>query len=682
MKLDATLEAPPPVGRTGRFVRAAAGVVLCALLSITGLFIGHRLAREAIVDVGPTDAAYVQQFRDLERDGDAYFRWSSSPQSAVTLPVRFCGPGALRMRIRRHFEDPALLTVLLDGVVVGTRSVRARSDTPYEVAIFQVPRVICGSTSLVVLETVVTNGRPLGVAVDWVSIVSARGFLPDEGTLARGAATGALLAFVLTCLGAGIRLTLATGAASAGLLGALSSLHPVAAVRLVEGGLPALALCIVGGFAIGRLPGLRDLGSSTRLAVAGIAFATLLARLAFLHPAAFYPDYRVHALVEETLVRGGLSGFLANLFTIQYARSLGLQEIAGRWYPFPYPPGSYVLIALVAKVFGLRALDACLATAAAAAALLPVLAVAIARSLGVTTRLALWGAGALTLHPLFVRRMALGYFPGVIGETIDAAILAVILCYLSRDPRPRWGLIGLTGLLVGGFLVYTQSIANFGLLLLTLFALEILRASGRWARLIPLAASALLALGISFAVFYSAYLPVARNIRAGLAQPESVVLDRLEKVRAQAQPADRLATDDGEADPFSGPGISPLRAAGRLAARLWRFNGPFVVLLPPGLWLVWQGMRRENQNAVLACLGVSLWITLLAAGLPSPNGFQHLKDLEFATPILSLALAAAHRRIAESSRAAGWALAVIWVAYTTGVAVAEFSARLLPLAER
>src|SRR5262245_37731314 len=107
-------------------------LLLAALLGALAVLLGHRFAASAVVDLGPTDAHYVSGFRDIERDGPVYFRWSSVPSSSLSLPIRFCGPGTLRARVRRHFVDPALLSVSIAGTVVGQKAIQARDDHPYE----------------------------------------------------------------------------------------------------------------------------------------------------------------------------------------------------------------------------------------------------------------------------------------------------------------------------------------------------------------------------------------------------------------------------------------------------------------------------------------------------------------------------------------------------------------------
>ncbi len=655
-------------------------VALSFLAGALAVWIGHRLASSAIVDIGPTDANYVSGFRDIERDGPAYFRWSAVPSSSVLAPVRFCGPGTLQIRARRHFLDPAILTVSLGGVVLGRRSIQAGGDQPYDVLEFPVSKVSCVSGAVVVLEASVGNGRPLGAAVDWLRFRSDSGFRSAKSSLLAGGLSLALIATSLMILGVIGWPILTINGPLALLIGLIFATDPVAGERILRGGLVALVLTLTLGLVIARLSGLAVLSIRSRALLAASVLVALAIRLAFLHPQAFYPDYRVHALVQETYSSLGIQRFLAQLFEIQYARSLGLQQIGGNWYPFPYPPGPYVLIGAVQVASGLDPLDAAIAVAAAAAALIPAVTVALGLRLGLTPAVGLAAAFFLALQPLLVRRMALGYFPGVIGQFVDSLALLVVVGCLSDEAHwtRRWWTV--VGLLLAGFLVYTQSIANFGLLIGSLLGLELVRRSPAAVGAIRVGAAALIALTLSVGAFYWRYVPVMENVAGHQPQAESRVLDRLEQIRENSLGSQAAVVDDDMNDPFAGTTVNPLRGLGRLAARLWRFNGPFVFAILAGLWLVWRQADRSRGNLLLAWVLVSVWISVLAAGLPSPNGFQHLKDLEFVSPLLALGLGLLATHMRERSTALAWAFGAVWMVFAGRAFLLEFQERLLPLA--
>lgn len=652
-------------------------------LGVAAVMAGHRLAKSAVVDIGPTDEAYAQGFRDMEREGSTYFRWSSVPSSAVWIPLRSCGPGTLRLRLRRHFVDPATLSVSLGGIVLGQRSVTAREDHPYDVLEFPYSKMSCDNKAHVVLETIVGNRRPLGVALDWLEIRSPSGFLAAPDTMALGGALMGLSGLALLIAGGGPTLILGCGAALSALLASAFAANPVAAERILKGGFFGLILTLAVGAGVAQLTGVLKLPVRQRVALTSVVLFTLLSRVAFLHPGSFYPDYRVHALVQETLNRLGISTFLDHLFEIQYARSLGLQQIAGNWYPFPYPPGSYVLTGGAETLFGLTPLDASLITAAVLAALIPLLTMALSLALGFGAEAGLAAAFYVSLQPLLVRRMALGYFPGLAGQFADGIAL-LLFVDLVRASRWHWRqMTSLTAALVAAFLVYTQSIANFGLLIAGVLFLELMRPSpgGRKASLRAAVAGGL-ALIAATGLFYFRYAPVFENAAQHRPQPESHVLDRLEELRATPGADREIVEADDLNDPWSGTTLNPARGVGRLASRLWRFNGPFVFAVVIGGWML---LRRSDplvRNLLLSWGGVSLWISLLAAGLPSPNGFQHLKDLEFVSPLIALGVGVLTLRLWEWRPVAGGLLASAWAVYAGTALAEEWNARLLVLIDR
>lgn len=655
-------------------------VALSAILGAVAVLAGHRVASSAVIDLGPTDAHYVSGFREIERDGPAYFRWTTVPSSSLAIPLRFCGPGSIRMRARRHFVEPAVLSVFVAGTQIGQASIQAGSDEPYSIIEFPVAKTICTTGLSVLLESSVENDRPLGAAVDWVEIRADSGFLPAPQSMWRGAALVSVLAVALLLSGARNWLVLsASGLASLGLALAFA-MGPVAAERMLRGGVVASLLTLGLGLLISRFSLVALLPQRAGVLLVAVTAITLLSRLAFLHPQAFYPDYRVHGLVQQTLTSLGLGRFMDQLFEIQYARSLGLQEIGGNWYPFPYPPGAYVLATGVGTISGLDALDAATVTAAIAAALIPLLTVSIGLSLGLGFVPAVGGAVFVALMPLLIRRMALGYFPGVIGQCLDAlALLLAIRLLRAARASVRDSAAVLVALLLG-FLVYTQSIANFGLFIATLLLAELLRRTASARATLYLALAAAMALGGAVGAFYWRYVPVMENVASGQPQPESRVLDRLDQLRRQALAnQDAVETEDLN-DPYAGTTVSPFRGAQRLASRVWRFHGPFSFAILLGLGMLWRRSERPTRNLLLAWGSVCVWISVLAAGLPSPNTFQHLKDLEFVAPLFALAMGALSVEIWARSRVAAVALGGTWAIYALSSFAAEWSARLLPLA--
>ncbi len=688
MNLDSIEASAPPEPAAGLKPGSRVRLILLLPLVMGGMgalavVAGHALAKSAVVDLGPTDGAYARGFRDVERDGDIYFRWSSVPSSSVMLPVRFCGPGSLRLRLRRHFVDPALLSASISGAVVGQRTVSAGLESPYELIEFHFLKVACTSNATVLLESIVENSRPLGVAVDWIEIRSPEGFsAPPESTL-RGALAIALPALALLLAGGSQTVVWGMGVALAALIGFSFAGDPVAGERILRGGLPALVLTLVIGAAIGRLVGGLRVPRHSRLGLIALTIAMVVSRSIFLNPQAFYPDYRVHALVLQTLKNSGFARFLDQIFEIQYARSLGLQQIDGNWYPFPYPPGSYLLAQGVSRASGLDAMDATLAMGIVAASLIPALTFALGVLLEFGANASLAGAFFVAFQPLLVRRMALGYFPGLAGQLVDALGL-LLLVRLIRTSAPSRQRVLLTGAaLLAGFLVYTQSIANFGLLIAGMLVAEVIwRRPGGLKAVVGVSLLAGLALAAAAGTFYWRYLPVLENVARHEPQPESRVLDRLDNLR-RANPA--LAGGTGEDptdDPFAGPTLNPARGFARLGSRLWRFNGLYAIAILIGFCMQWRQSDRGARNLLFAWGGVCVWISLLAAGLPSPNGFQHLKDLEFVSPLLALALGVLWTRFWAYRPTVAVAFAAGWLAFAGRAFVSEVADRLMVLAGR
>jgi len=686
VKADATASTEPEVpvlsSRPATPLVAATLLLLAFVAGIAAVALGHRFSASALIDLGPADARWVEGFRDLEKDGQIFFRWTSVPASRLTAPVRFCGPGSVRLRVRRHFVDPALLSVSLSGRTLGQRTVQARMDHPYEVINFQVLKVVCSSSLSVLLETSVENDRPLGVAIDWAEIKADAGFVPALHTLLLGGGMVAVLAVGLMLAGSPPLLSAAAALGLSLLIGLLCASDVLVAERLLRTGCVAGLLTLVLGGVLARLTRVRELVPSQRALMVAISALTLFSRLAFLHPQAFYPDYRVHALVQQTLDNLGLSTFLKHLFEIQYARSLGLQQIGEHWYPFPYPPGSYLLTSGVGGLFSLDPAESSATAAVVAAALVPMLTFGLGSALGVGPVAALGGALFVALHPLLVRRMALGYFPGLVGQFLDALALLLTITILRRPPLSPRALIQIGILLSFAFLVYTQSIVNFGLLIASLLALELVRRSDMASPVVALAVTGTVALSVSFGAFYWRYVPVMENVRLARPQAESQVLDRLDQVRRNGLPPEVASEAEDLNDPFAGTTVNPARGLARLGSRLWLFNGPFFLATVAGLWLLWRQSDRSRSNLLGAWALVAVWISVLAAGLPSPNGFQHLKDLEFVTPLLGLAFGAMAATLAGWRRGLGLGLSAAWLVFGAWRWTIEFGDRLVNVVGR
>jgi len=119
-------------------------LALVLLLAAAGWFapvLAAHTARPALIKFGPNDADYVRGFRsDWERDGLTLFRWTGL-SSSVTLPLRIQGEGhVLRMRVRRHFVEPARVSLSVEGRAVGSPfTIAAELHVPYRVIELPLP---------------------------------------------------------------------------------------------------------------------------------------------------------------------------------------------------------------------------------------------------------------------------------------------------------------------------------------------------------------------------------------------------------------------------------------------------------------------------------------------------------------------------------------------------------------
>lgn len=101
-------------GARGTGFAAVLAVVLIAAVLLPLLAARH--ARPLLLNLGPNDQEYVRGFReDWERDGLTRFHWTTL-SSSVRWPLSLAGDGhRLRMRLRRHFVDPAVVTLTISG---------------------------------------------------------------------------------------------------------------------------------------------------------------------------------------------------------------------------------------------------------------------------------------------------------------------------------------------------------------------------------------------------------------------------------------------------------------------------------------------------------------------------------------------------------------------------------------
>jgi hypothetical protein len=602
-----------------------------------------RWARPAVLNFGPNDEDYVRGFRsDWERDGFTRFRWTT-PSAVVTLPLRVEGDGfLLRLRMRRHFVEPAAVRLTVEGGTVASFELRADPSIAYRVVEVPLPALAGSGPFTLGIDAPSTNPRPLGIALDWME-VAARG--PGQFHLELrtrvAIAVGALAAVLATAL-AGLALpwALAQGGILVAAASAGAAWDPLGFERIARLGLPAFI--VVGAFVVAlvrwrRSAPLLDVDSRALAgALTALTLLALLIRLVLvLHPQFYYADVKIHGRFAWQLARDGLPTFLREFTANQFRHSLGLQMENGHWYAFPYPPAFYILAWPLLRLAHYRP-EAAVAILAAAVNSLQVLgAFAIARRLGLTARGGLAAAGAVVLLPIYTTRLSLAYFPALVGHAMDTLVLLVLLRYLRDLGRPRV-VLGLATLVAAALLTYTQSLLNLGILLPLFFAIEVLfdrTAHGR-RRQLGLAAAGLLGILVAGAVFYGRYVPVFLDMRRGVPMPE----ERLLNLDARA-PAAQDSAAEAPDDPYAGPGLDLARGARKAAWRLWIFYRWFAPAVVAGIVLLAWRLEPTLARLVVAWALTYLLLNLASGGLPGPNLFRYNKDIEAMAPLACVALA-------------------------------------------
>ena len=332
--------------------RDLAAALALAAAAWAGPTAAARVASPALVNFGPNDARYVQGFRaDWERDGRTRFHWTS-PSSAVHLPVFARGPGhVLRMRIRRHFVEPARVTLKIEGRTFAAFDLAADTRVAYRTMEFPLPPLEGRAPFSLQIDAPSANPAPLGIAMDWLEISregpGARFALPRHVPIAllvtALAAFGAVLAAGGAFLPAFALAAALVAAASAGV-----AADVLAAERILREGAGVFVVTALLAALLVRVPRLRRALDVVSPAVAGALVLLVLTALAvrlvlLLHPGFYYPDVRIHAMFAWQVARFGLDRFLQEFTASQFRYSLGLQFENGHWYAFPYPPVFYLL---------------------------------------------------------------------------------------------------------------------------------------------------------------------------------------------------------------------------------------------------------------------------------------------------------------------------------------------------
>lgn len=677
--------ASPPSPRPCGWKKALAALLLAAAAAVLPDLALAR-ARPFLLDLGPNDVEHVRGFRpDWERDGRTRFRWTTLSATA-TLPVRAEGDGhLLRMRVRRHFLDPAVVTVRAEGRPVTTFEIRADERTPYRLLELPLPPLEGRHPLALTFEARTENPRPLGFALDWLEVErrtpSAR-FLPTASIRIRLASL-ALAAFLAAVLaGASTRLASAHGSAVALLVGLGLSWSPAAAERILREGTSAYAVALLGPAALLGWWWRRRAGRGGVLkrdapvALTLLLSAALALRLAILlHPGFYYPDVKVHALFAWQLARRGLIEFLRDFTVNQYRYSLGLQFENGHWYAFPYPPAFYLLTWPLVSVVGYRPEVAVSLLAGVVNALELLLVFGLARSLRLSVPVGVAASAAHVVLPIFTARLSLAYFPALVGHAADAVLLLVLVRRQADLGRART-VVAVGSLLALALLTYTQSLLNFGLILPLFLLAQVLAERTAEARRtqVGLLLAGALGLALALGVFYGRYVPIFVGMQRGVPMSEeSVLLEKQASERRLAEPAPEEPPDD----PYSGPSLDLGRGLKKAASRLWIFYSVFAVPILAGLGLLLRRLRGGTARLVAVWAASYLLLNLASGGLPGPNLVRYNKDLEIVAPLFCLALALCGEWLWRRNPLLAYAFAVAYASFGTLRAVRYLTEKLV-----
>jgi hypothetical protein len=638
--------------------------------------------RHLMLDLGPNDREYTTGFREgWEREGTTRFHWTTR-SSIVTLPVRLSGHGfLLRMRVRRHFLDPARVRLSSEGIVFHTFDIKSDPKIAYPLIETTLPDMVGRHRFVLSIDSDFRNPRPLGLAIDWIEISglasSARiDILPDTS---RTIVILVLLAYLLVrAAGGGARIAFFTAAAFLpcfmwGLVADTIALERV--LRLGAGStlatLAATALFL-------RFDMMKRVfgtdGKDPRGLLAVLVLAALVIRLiVVLHPRFYYPDVTVHGLLLARLNGLGLKTFLARYFESQFEFSLGLQMEKGNWYAFPYPPALYLFCWPVTRLGG-YAYDVTVSLLPAVINSIEVLFVyALVRRLGFSTSIGSLASFFVPLLPLFITRLSYAYFPAIVGHAFDVAVILLLVSRIERPVRLQTVLL-LASAFAVAMLTYTQSLLNFAILLPIFVASELItdRAPANLHRQAGLLGALILGGLLSLTVFYYRYLPVAYHIYHGTPMTEAAIKTEKDRMRASLLSIEDLAPEND--DPDAGPDLDLARGLRKAARRLYRFYGFFAIIIPFGLVLVLGSVKGSRRRFVAVWASTYLILNLASGGLPGPNLVRYNKDLEIVAPLACLCLALVGKWLWSRMRLLGavyMLLFVLFGCYRAYVALTE-----------
>ena len=625
---------------------------ILALLSMSALLLAFQAPGDIFLDFGPNDSRYVSGFReDFEIDEPTLIHWTRD-RARVRLPFYLRSPYEVTLRFKRHVDKPAEIRLFLDGEVVETFTA-PRQD--FVLRRFRHPSPGGGVFELGLVSSS-EDPRPLGLALDWMSVRPSGGFLSVIPTAPAFVALFSWVAvsyFLPLALGLGDRISLAFGGAAAASLVAAALAHklwPVHASMTLGIRAHVATLLLLLFFSWSR----RRKGSFfaeplARWAVLVVCAGMAVRLFALFHPDFYYPDVRTHSKYVSLIWTEGLSGFLSNYIENQHRHLLGLQYVSGRWVAFPYPPLLYLSLYPL-SLLKLPVEDWMKLVPTALLSVEGLILFAIGGKLGLGPRASLL---AVLLHAsarVLAFRLAVASYASLFGHFWDMLAALYVVLFFERLKRPLYG-AGL-GLLVGiSILSYAGSVLTLGifvpllLLAVMFFSLEkrpklpTLAALAGWPLLGALAAAWL---------FYLQYIPELLGPSSGSEASGGAGLSALVESR-----------------------LTPWAALSMAFYRLRLFYGWIFAMASIALlvWFFWRRGRGLNPLALplaLAASGTYLGMNFLRAGLGSTHIFQFSKDDLVILPVVTLLLGGSLRAMWEKGRLArAFVLALLlgWVGF-------------------
>lgn len=647
----------------------AAGLLL--LLATAVLLLVYQAPGDIFLDFGPNDGLYVRGFReDFEIDEPTLIHWTRD-RSEVRLPFVLHGPYDVTLRFKRHIQEPAELRLFLGGALVRTLTVPQQD---FSVQRFHTDNSGGGPFELD-LVTTSADPRPLGVALDWMSVVPSRGLgavLPTTEALLWMLSWVVSFYVLVRLVGLPRRAAVACGVLVLAALAAMAVSHKLwpAHVAVTLGLRAHAGMILLALFCLWRrrLPRSSFSRPLARWAVVIVVAGMTVRLFALFHPDFYYPDVRTHSKFVSLLWTEGWSGFLSHHIENQHRHLLGLQYVSGRWVAFPYPPLLYLTIYPLSRL-ELPVEDWMKLVPTALLAVEALLVFALAGKLGAAPRTSFL---AVVLHAsarVADFRLAVASYAALYGHFWDVAFVLYLALFFDRISRPIYG-VGLGLLAAISLLSYAGSALVLGLFV-PVFCLAVLALRPRPRSAIPAAvagwslAGALAALVLFYAQYIPELLPSASTAGSGAV--------------SHGPPLEGLVDLT----------LTPWAALTMAAHRLVLFySWPYALAALAALAALFVfALRRDSTidrlalPLAVAASGTYLGMNFLRAGLGSTHIFQFSKDDLVVLPLVTLLVAGLLRRLASgrelAPRLLATALLAGWIVWGATSLAADVRSRFL-----